>query len=166
MVKLVSFIFEQGFSVRMICILSTALILISANNLFPISAYKSAKRLYVLASNLNMRDKPSIKGKVIGLIPYGSKIVILRKTNQTYKSEGIKGFWVKIRYRQKSGYVFDGYMSKLPPPPVNCRDLHHYANSKLGKKDKKLRKLFEKGKGKKLCTLSMWCNYRKIIRLY
>ncbi len=93
--------------------------------------YQNGSYLNVLASRLNIRSKPSIKGKVIGSVPYGARIKILHKTKWAYQSEGIKGNWVRISTGNKIGYVFDGYLSPLPAPPKDCKSLKHYADSQL-----------------------------------
>ncbi len=124
--------------------------------------YKKGNRLNVLATSLNMSSKPSIKAKMIAKIPYGTKVEVIRKTRKAYKSEGIAGHWVKVAYgKKRTGYIFDGYLTKLPVPPKNCKGLKHYADSKLGKTGKLHKKdLSRVEKGVKIIETITWQNYR------
>lgn len=119
--------------------------------------YKKGDKLNVLASSLNMRNKPSIKAKKTGRVPYGAKITALETSTKSFTSEGIKGHWVKVKYGKRIGYIFDGYLTKLPAPPKNCKGFKHYANSKLGKIGKKQTKKVQK---KREIYINSWQNYK------
>ncbi len=69
---------------------------------------------YVTAkSGLVFRKKP--RGKKLGKIPYETEVSVLKHTGDFQEiktSEGIlKGEWVEIKYDNKKGYVFDGYLT-------------------------------------------------------
>ena len=87
--------------------------------------------LYSVSSknSLNVRDKPSTSGNKIGVLNFNSLVNIVSKTGIELTIDDnditkiISGQWVKIEslYQGKStsanilsGYVFDGYLSKLP----------------------------------------------------
>ncbi len=123
----------KRFKWLMLSLFSGSIILILALSEGHTVVYKKGNRLNVLATSLNMWSKPSIKSKKIGRVPYGARVTVLKKTKKTYKSEGIKGHWVKVKYGKRKGYIFDGYLTKLPAPPKDCKSLKHYADSKLGK---------------------------------
>jgi len=101
--------------------------------------YKKGNSLNVLATSLNMRDKPSIKAQKIANVLYGAKVTVLQKTKKSYQSEGIKGGWVLVKYGRKKGYIFDGYLTKLPAPPKYCKNMEQYALKRLGRIDRKPR---------------------------
>lgn len=65
-------------------------------------------------SGLSVRSYPSLKGKRIGKIPYLNTVEIIKKTIKplSIKDEGkvISGFWVKVKYKNRQGYVFDGFI--------------------------------------------------------
>jgi len=90
--------------------------------------------LYSVSSKngLNVRDKPSTSGNGIGVLNFNSLVNIVSKTGMELTIDDndtdiditkiISGQWVKIEslYQGKStsaniisGYVFDGYLSKL-----------------------------------------------------
>ncbi len=81
----------KTFKWLMLNLFSGSIILILALSESYSVVYKKADKLNVLASSLNMRAKPSIKSKKIGEIPYGARVIVLKKTKSAYKSEGIKG---------------------------------------------------------------------------
>ena len=103
------------------------------------------KKVYSIASTLNVRSEPSIKGKVLGSIPYGKEVNILKKTAIPYTSEGIKGFWVKVSLKGNlSGYIFSGYLITVSPPPLKCESLEGYADKVFRKVGKPVKKVIGK----------------------
>ena len=79
--------------------------------------YKKGDKLNNLAiSGLNLRDKPNINSNVITLVPYGKTVEIIDFTDNKLDVDNIKGHWVKVKYKNKIGYIFDGYLSWLPAP--------------------------------------------------
>jgi uncharacterized protein YgiM (DUF1202 family) len=71
-------------------------------------AYKAGSTLYVWArSGLNLRAKPDITGAVIAKANFGDKVTVLPDTNPvvSYTSENVKGEWVKVRWKEKEGYL-------------------------------------------------------------
>lgn len=94
--------------------------------------YHSGDSIFVWASSLNMRETPDSKSPVKKKIPYGSVVLIMGDSigKVAYKhlaipsrvmSDGNKsrpfylsGFWVKVSCEGVIGYVFDGYLSKIP----------------------------------------------------
>jgi len=76
--------------------------------------FQNTEEKYVIAkSGLNYRTKP--KGTIIGNLKYGTKLRILKHTNnfETIEdnNEQIEGEWLKIKINDKPAYVFDGYLS-------------------------------------------------------
>lgn len=92
----------------------------------------NAQRFYCWAiEGLNIRDKPSPTGKVLGKLKYGESLDIdLRKTEfSNYYEElflvgeledmsadiNFSGSWYYIDYEGTKGYIFGGYLSRYPP---------------------------------------------------
>lgn len=104
------------------------LFLIPSSN--AVSEYAVGEYLNIWAiSGLNMRISPDAKAKKIANIPFGEKVKVidqeLYKTPFSYTmARGnsrekkvnwiVKGYWVKVAFHDQEGYVFDGYLSKLP----------------------------------------------------
>lgn len=94
--------------------------------------YSAGQQLNVLASSgMNLRDAP--KGAVIQKIPYGARVKTLqaKSTSNPETIEGIQGSWVKVDYNGKTGFLFDGFLSAMPAPELNCTNLHDYALQRM-----------------------------------
>ena len=75
------------------------------------------QQAYVIADNgLTIRDKPDVSSERLGKLNYGDEIEITEQTNIELviidDGKKIVGNWVKIKANSKSGYVFNGYLSK------------------------------------------------------
>jgi len=84
--------------------------------------YKPGYNLFVFApSGLSLRDKPDLKGARIKLVPYGKYVIVQKDENAPVPitNENIEGHWVKVKYEDKVGYLFDGFLSRLYPVREN-----------------------------------------------
>ena len=72
--------------------------------------------VYAIAkSGLNIRNKPVLEGSKVGRIPFGERLELLETVLEAKDQfEGISGYWVKVQYDSISGYVFDGFLSRIP----------------------------------------------------
>ncbi|MCB0715394.1 MAG: SH3 domain-containing protein [Chitinophagaceae bacterium] len=90
--------------------------------LFSVMAFSQQfGKLYVVAkSGLNMRTSPSIKADVVDIIPYGSAIEIKNENEElkSFVSENMMGFWQKVTYKDKSGYILDSYLIPWEVPEL------------------------------------------------
>ena len=73
----------------------------------------------VAPSGLKLRANPGSGGEVLTIIP--SKSVVLRIDNELHlpvedEINYIRGEWIYISYLGEEGYVFDGFLSRLPIP--------------------------------------------------
>ena len=74
---------------------------------------------YVAAkSGLSIREKPGANEKVIDKIPYGTKITLPQDDGEwiSVRTEGMFGFWRKVKYNNKTGYIVGSYLFPVPPP--------------------------------------------------
>lgn len=77
------------------------------------------RSLWVAAkSGLSIREKPSTTAKVLDKIPYGTKITLLNTEEESVSviTEGMLGYWEKVSYNNKTGYIVNSYLLPLPPP--------------------------------------------------
>lgn len=77
--------------------------------------------VYVAArTGLSIREKPEIGAKVLDKIPYGTKITLLEMDQEriSVKTEGMMGYWGKVKYNNKVGYIIDSYLFPWPPPKL------------------------------------------------
>jgi hypothetical protein len=76
---------------------------------------------YVAArTGLSIRETPDPAGKVLDKIPYGTKVVLLpqEEAKKTIVTEGMTGYWEKVTYNKKTGYIVGSYLFPLPPPSL------------------------------------------------
>ena len=67
-------------------------------------------------SGLNMRTRPDQSAKVITLTKYGEKLIVttLPTEKNTTEINTLSGNWIKVSDGINTGYVFDGYLTRLP----------------------------------------------------
>ena len=85
--------------------------------------------LYIAAKNgLTIRERPDITSNTVDKIPYGEKVEISYDYNEVkeFVSEGLKGYWAKVTYNGKSGYIADNYLLPEAPPKDNVSNLKQY----------------------------------------
>lgn len=65
-----------------------------------------------------MRETPAATAKVIEKIPYGTKVTTLDDDGEWKEiaTEGLVGYWRKVKYNNKTGYIVDSYLFPWPPP--------------------------------------------------
>lgn len=74
---------------------------------------KQANFVYVNAvSGLNLREKPSKDSKSITLIPFQEHVDIMCKNKDFVTIDTITDVWVKIKWKNNEGWVFNGYLAK------------------------------------------------------
>ncbi len=62
--------------------------------------------LYITSEvGLNLREKPDTKSKVLGIIPYSTKILVLEKATG----------WIKTKYEGKTGWVSSEFVESIDP---------------------------------------------------
>lgn len=121
--------------------LITLLCLAFSLNLSAIGTYTTTDELYVLApSGLKLRSTPD-GDNVLTNVPYGTKVKPLenRNTSTPVKVvDGITGYWAKVSFGGKTGYVFDGYLSFMPAPAAEVKNLLDYCTKAFKKETDKL----------------------------
>ncbi len=120
-----------------------AFVLLQAINLTAqTSRFKDGETLNVWATwGLNMRDKPDAKATKLAAIPYGAKVVVQPNIGikipfevEEFKGFTVKGLWLLVKYGDKEGFVFDGFLSRLPAPIPTEQDLAEatYLHQQIG----------------------------------
>ena len=67
---------------------------------------------YVTAKGgLRMRDKPDTSGNKMGIIPTRTKVDLLEETGKAMTISGATGKWTKVKWADKKGWVFGGFLS-------------------------------------------------------
>ena len=104
-------------------------------------SYAEGDHLFTWASYLNLRSEPHRDAKVLAMVPRGSLLTVATDQVEakefstvlipdytpaadpytSHKGEKLKGRWVKVEYEGFTGFVFDGYLSKLLPAKRNSK---------------------------------------------
>jgi hypothetical protein len=109
----------------------TLLLCALALRLAAIGPYQPGDTVYVWAvSGLSLRESASLKSTKLDVIPYGTALVLQNWSGQhDIKVEvlpknkigdtdipalQLRGDFAQVSYKGKTGYLFDGYLSKLP----------------------------------------------------
>jgi hypothetical protein len=85
--------------------------------------------LYVAAkTGLSIREKPEAGAKVLDKIPYGIKIIVQDAGEESHQinTEGLSGYWRKVSYSNKTGYIIDSYLFPFPPPKAGIKTMKDY----------------------------------------
>ncbi len=85
---------------------------------------------YVAArSGLTIREKADPASKVLERIPYGTKVITMPEDGgwKEIITEGLTGYWKKVKYNNKTGYIVDSYLLPWAPPKLSTiKDLKQY----------------------------------------
>jgi len=121
--------------------------------------YKPGDKLYVYSrEGLSLREEADPKGKLILVASYGDEVTVVAdsKPRIAFTSSNIPGAWVKVKYHDLSGYLFNGFLSRLKPMPVTTPDTELEA-FKMYLKDQ-----FKLQKETKTPPASMYVEYDKL----
>lgn len=62
------------------------------------------------SDGLLMRDKPGVEGTVLTVIPNKNKVVVLEEKVREDNILKKQGYWVKVKWKNFTGYCFDGFL--------------------------------------------------------
>lgn len=68
------------------------------------------KAIITSKSGLNIRSEPKITSKIVGYIPYNTRIDILDENGPEVVLYNIKSKWYKIKFNTKIGWAFGGFI--------------------------------------------------------
>ena len=118
------------------------------------STYEWGDTLNVWAkSGLNMREGPGTNFPKMKKLEYGDQVQVIDnqlrskslsltilKKNKRHNQFKLKGHWVKVKIGKREGYVFDGYLSRLPAMEIRknaageifFENFNEYAKREIG----------------------------------
>ena len=82
---------------------------------------KPGDKLYVYTRDgLSLREQADPKGKLIAVIAYGDDVIVQpdSKARISYTNSNISGAWVKVKHGNSTGYMFNGFLSRLKAMPI------------------------------------------------
>jgi hypothetical protein len=79
--------------------------------------YEKGQIVPLFGDNVNIRENPSLKGKIADRLSIASVVTIEEKTEEILVIKNYKEFWYRIEYKdgkgaKKSGYVWGGLLAK------------------------------------------------------
>jgi Bacterial SH3 domain len=79
-------------------------------------------------AGLSMREQPNTGAKVLEKIAYGEKLITVADTEPVVAiaTEGFAGFWWKVKYNNKTGYIVNSYVLPVPPPKATTKTIPDY----------------------------------------
>lgn len=85
---------------------------------FRFAEMEDTSTFYVLApSGLNLRQAADPNSAKLDLVPLGGKVTLLTPpAAKNMNIDQLSGGMAQVKYGTKTGYIFDGYLSKFPPP--------------------------------------------------
>ena len=85
---------------------------------FRFAEKEDSTTFYVLApSGLNLRQAADPNSAKLDLVPLGGKVTLIAPpAAKNMNIDQLSGGMAQVKYGTKTGYIFDGYLSKFPPP--------------------------------------------------
>ena len=79
-------------------------------------------------AGLSMREQPNTNAKVLEKIAYGEKLFTIAEEGAqvAISTEGFNGFWWKVKYNNKTGYIVNSYVLPLPVPKTGTKTMSDY----------------------------------------
>lgn len=119
--------------------------LIGLNQL--LSQNSSSSQYVFVPDGLSMKDKPSLWGKRLAVIPYGTELELKNQEKhgvitQLWSRDSVPllGYWLEVEYKGQTGFVFEAYVLDLPPPRLDVyqnKSVWEYFDELVGCKDPK-----------------------------
>ena len=96
---------------------------------FGVAAQQSVSYFVAAKTGISIRETPDAAGKVLDKIPYGTKITLqdYEEEKKSIITEGIQGYWQKVKYNNKAGYIIDSYLFPWAPPKLpGVKEMKNY----------------------------------------
>jgi hypothetical protein len=92
-------------------------------------AARSQQSFYAAArAGLSLREQPNTSSAVLEKIAYGEKIAGVAGDNNppAISTEGFNGYWWKVTYKGKTGFVVSSYTLPIAPPKAGTKTMADY----------------------------------------
>ncbi len=79
-------------------------------------------------AGLSMREQPNTNARVLEKIAYGEKLITVADEGAqvAISTEGFNGFWWKVKYNNKTGYIVNSYVLPMPVPKAGTKTVSDY----------------------------------------
>jgi len=93
------------------------------NEIFQFGEFIENSDAYLFADNVNIRETPSTKAKVVANLSIATPVKVISKTDDTLTVNGYNTCWYKISFdkngSKKTGYVWGGFISAVTTTTTN-----------------------------------------------
>ncbi|MCL1865314.1 MAG: SH3 domain-containing protein [Spirochaetes bacterium] len=113
----------SSISATLVCFIS--LLVLSTHS---VNAAEGDDKYVAPKSGLNLRSNPDKSSKIITLIPFGAKVTIEKSEGDEIFLDGRYGKWVNVKYDNKTGWVFGGFLCDFKPDTVIKPVVDYYMN--------------------------------------
>ena len=79
-------------------------------------------RWVVEKQGVRMREAPDASGKLIAVVPYASKMELVSEKNESLTIAGATGKWTEVKWNEKKGWVFGGFLGRNDPKTTEIQD--------------------------------------------
>jgi hypothetical protein len=69
-------------------------------------------RLVTAEDGLRMRDKPTLEGEGLCVIPFEDSVLLLEEQTEEITIGGKTGVWSLVRWKEQTGWVFGGFLTE------------------------------------------------------
>lgn len=92
------------------------------------SAFSQFTYYAAAKAGLSMREQPNTSAKVLEKIAYGEKLVTEADNSEkiAISTEGFNGYWWKVKYNNKTGYIVSSYVLPVPLPKAGIKKMGDY----------------------------------------
>jgi hypothetical protein len=80
---------------------------------FSYGKFKVGSRAYVFSDKVNLRETPSVSGKLVKQLKIGEAFTIKSRSDQTYEVSGYKDYWYEVVGQNFKGYLWGGLIAKV-----------------------------------------------------
>lgn len=97
-------------------------ILLLALGLAPSLIAQGNARWVMAPSGLNLRENASPSSKKIATVPFLEEVqLVATASGPSITVDHIKAGMAEVKFQSYKGFMFEGYLSKFPPPPSNSK---------------------------------------------
>lgn len=121
----------SGFRITALLVAITLTTVISVSPGFsqanPWFYFEIGDTLTVIApSGVNLRDSSAAAADKIAVIPFGQVVIAQSHYEGRDEFENRKGSWMRVKYGDREGYLFSGFLTRMRVPAFNTDELDCY----------------------------------------
>ena len=105
-------------SISIFALSGIIMLLILSNSAINAETVASKDKYVSATTGLNLRLGPDKSSKLISVIPFGTKVTVEKSEDKEIFLDGRYGKWMNIKYGNKTGWVFGGFLCDFEPDTI------------------------------------------------